>query len=188
MKILRWKWGNREWTGRENNGNKSCGNPQSRERMLSCKKWGIQEGTDRENFGGEISGNLKVREGLFWGKLWTPCVLLPWQQLVGKGEKKPWAGEGQEKGPVGRGTPLVSPGHLWGTEWTLWEQMEVIGLSLWGMLAFREFHPFGCWNFPAQGLWLAGQHKDCSLCGAQIWGSALLVQMNYSYSPEFLLE
>lgn len=42
-----------EWTGRGSNGNKSCGNPQSRERMLSCKKRGNQKGTDRENLGGE---------------------------------------------------------------------------------------------------------------------------------------
>lgn len=187
MKILRWKWGNREWTGRENNGNKSCGNPQSRERMLSCKKWGIQEGTDRENFGGKSQVISRWEKDCFEVNSGLPVSSFPGSSWWGR-EKKPWAGEGQEKGPVGRGTPLVSPGHLWGTEWTLWEQMEVIGLSLWGMLAFREFHPFGCWNFPAQGLWLAGQHKDCSLCGAQIWGSALLVQMNYSYSPEFLLE
>lgn len=103
-------------------------------------------------------------------------------------EKRPRAGEGQEKGTVGKGTSLASPGHLWGTEWPLWEQREVIALSLWGMLGFRSFHAFACWNFPAQGLWLPGQHKDCSLCGAQIWGLALLVQMNSTQSPEFPAE
>lgn len=111
--------------------------PKLEKECFLVKSEEIRRGDRQGRFGGEISGNLKVREGLFRGNLWTPWVLLlAWQQLVGKGEEASgWRGAGER--PCGQRNPLVSPGHPWGTEWTLWEHMEAIGLALGGMLAFR---------------------------------------------------